>query len=100
MEEYVDRVEELEQGKKRLQVELDDLISTRSTADKNVHELEKAKRALESQLAEQKTQVILLVYTHRTYVYSYVIYCLQNGLVNTYYIHYFYRLRSWKMNCN
>ena len=27
------------------------------TADKNVHELERAKRALESQLAEQKTQI-------------------------------------------
>lgn len=53
----MDRIEELETGKKRLQIELDDLISTRGTADKNVHELEKAKRALESQLAEQKTQV-------------------------------------------
>ena len=60
MEEYIDRIEDLEQGKKRLQLELDDLISTRSTADKNVHELEKAKRALESQLTEQKTQVICL----------------------------------------
>lgn len=57
LEEYMERIEDLESGKKRLQIELDDLVSTRGTADKNVHELEKAKRALESQLAEQKTQV-------------------------------------------
>lgn len=57
LDEYMDRIEDLEAGKKRLQVELEDLISTRGTADKNVHELEKAKRALESQLAEQKTQI-------------------------------------------
>lgn len=53
----MERIEDLETGKKRLQIELDDLVSTRGTADKNVHELEKAKRALESQLTEQKTQV-------------------------------------------
>ena len=52
-----ERVEEAEMSRKRLQIELDDLVSTRGTADKNVHELEKAKRSLESQLAEQKTQV-------------------------------------------
>lgn len=57
VEELQERMEELEVSKKRLQVELDDLVSTRGTADKNVHELEKAKRALESQLAEQKTQI-------------------------------------------
>ncbi|XP_071519991.1 uncharacterized protein zip isoform X2 [Panulirus ornatus] len=57
LEEYMERIEDLETGKKRLQIELDDLVSTRGTADKNVHELEKAKRALESQLAEQKTQI-------------------------------------------
>lgn len=63
----MERIEDLETGKKRLQIELDDLVSTRGTADKNVHELEKAKRALESQLAEQKTQVskeILDFYCH------------------------------------
>ena len=53
----MERIDDLETGKKRLQIELDDLVSTRGTADKNVHELEKAKRALESQLTEQKTQV-------------------------------------------
>ncbi|XP_042206669.1 myosin heavy chain, non-muscle-like isoform X10 [Homarus americanus] len=57
LEEYMDRIEDLETVKKRLQIELDDLVSTRGTADKNVHELEKAKRALDSQLAEQKTQI-------------------------------------------
>lgn len=57
LEEYMERIEDLETGKKRLQLELDDLVSTRGTADKNVHELEKAKRALESQLTEQKTQI-------------------------------------------
>lgn len=57
LEEYSERCEDLESGKKRLQVELDDLVSTRGTADKNVHELEKAKRALDSQLVEQKTQI-------------------------------------------
>ncbi|MCL4134982.1 UNVERIFIED_CONTAM: hypothetical protein GTU68_042074 [Idotea baltica] len=57
VEEFQERMEELEMSKKRLQMELDDLVSTRGTADKNVHELEKAKRALDSQLAEQKTQI-------------------------------------------
>lgn len=57
----MERIEDLETGKKRLQIELDDLVSTRGTADKNVHELEKAKRALESQLAEQKTQVSTVI---------------------------------------
>ncbi|XP_045109525.1 myosin heavy chain, non-muscle-like isoform X11 [Portunus trituberculatus] len=57
LEEYMERIDDLETGKKRLQIELDDLVSTRGTADKNVHELEKAKRALESQLTEQKTQI-------------------------------------------
>lgn len=58
----MERIEDLETGKKRLQIELDDLVSTRGTADKNVHELEKAKRALESQLTEQKTQVSAQVF--------------------------------------
>ncbi|XP_047737475.1 myosin heavy chain, non-muscle isoform X3 [Hyalella azteca] len=57
VEEMQERLEEVDMSRKRLQVELDDLVSTRGTADKNVHELEKAKRSLESQLAEQKTQI-------------------------------------------
>lgn len=39
-----------------LQAELDELANTQGTADKNVHELERAKRALESQLAELRAQ--------------------------------------------
>ena len=39
------------------QAELDDFVSTRGTADKNVHELEKAKRSLESQLIELRAQI-------------------------------------------
>lgn len=68
MDELQERLEEVDMSRKRLQVELDDLVSTRGTADKNVHELEKAKRSLESQLAEQKTQVPIVfidgVYLH------------------------------------
>merc|ERR1712048_893913 len=44
-------------SRRQLQVELDDLINTQGTADKNVHELEKAKRQLEQELTEQKTQL-------------------------------------------
>ena len=36
---------------------MDDLVNTQGTADKNVHELEKAKRQLEQELVEQKTQL-------------------------------------------
>lgn len=50
------QVEELERGKRSLQVELDELANSQGTADKNVHELEKAKRSLESQLAELRAQ--------------------------------------------
>ncbi|XP_022242820.1 myosin heavy chain, non-muscle-like [Limulus polyphemus] len=52
-----DLLEEQERLRKQLQSELDDLMNSQGTADKNVHELEKAKRVLESQLAEQKTQI-------------------------------------------
>jgi len=54
VEELEDRLEEVDSARKKLQIELDDLVSTRGTADKNVHELEKAKRALENQLMEQR----------------------------------------------
>merc|ERR1719259_849643 len=56
IEELQDRLEEVDSARKKLQIELDDLVSTRGTADKNVHELEKAKRNLENQLEEQKAQ--------------------------------------------
>uniref|UniRef100_A0A0N4ZTS6 Myosin heavy chain n=1 Tax=Parastrongyloides trichosuri TaxID=131310 RepID=A0A0N4ZTS6_PARTI len=48
---------ESERVKKLLQVELDDLVSRKDDFGKNVHELEKAKRALESELLNYKSQV-------------------------------------------
>lgn len=50
-------VEEIERNRKQLQVELDELVNNQGTTDKNVHDLEKAKRSLESQVAEQRTQI-------------------------------------------
>lgn len=41
-------------------MELADLVESKDDVGKNVHDLEKAKRLLEQQLAEQKTQVSLL----------------------------------------
>ena len=41
-------------------MELADLVESKDDVGKNVHDLEKAKRLLEQQLAEQKTQVGLL----------------------------------------
>ena len=40
-----------------MQTELLDLVDTKDDVGKSVHELEKAKRLLEQQLAEQKTQL-------------------------------------------
>lgn len=57
LDELNDKVEELERGRKGLQAELDELVNNQGTADKNVHELEKAKRLLESKIAEQQAQV-------------------------------------------
>ncbi|XP_058796556.1 myosin heavy chain, non-muscle isoform X2 [Phymastichus coffea] len=57
LDELNDKVEELERGRKSLQAELDELVNNQGTADKNVHELEKAKRLLESKIAEQQAQV-------------------------------------------
>merc|ERR550534_867166 len=57
LEEALAKIDELERIRRQLQGELDDLANTQGTADKNVHELERTKRALESQLAEQKTQI-------------------------------------------
>lgn len=49
-----------ERARKQLQMELADLVESKDDVGKNVHDLEKAKRLLEQQLAEQKTQVGLL----------------------------------------
>lgn len=57
LDEMNDKIEELERGRKSLQAELDELVNNQGTADKNVHELEKAKRLLESKIAEQQAQV-------------------------------------------
>ncbi|XP_073974328.1 myosin heavy chain 10 isoform X3 [Rhodnius prolixus] len=56
LDDFIEKVEELERSKRQLQAELDELVNSQGTADKNVHELEKAKRVLESQLVEQKAQ--------------------------------------------
>lgn len=75
LDEACEKIDDLETKRKTLQNELDELANTqvrskswlvkcvesnkfslKGTADKNVHELEKAKRALESQLAELKAQ--------------------------------------------
>merc|ERR1712115_436207 len=50
-------LDESERSRRQLQIELDDLANTQGTADKNVHELEKAKRQVEQELAEQRTQL-------------------------------------------
>lgn len=39
------------------QGELDDLVNSQGNADKNVHELEKAKKALETELGAMKQQM-------------------------------------------
>ncbi|KAH9506277.1 Myosin-9 [Dermatophagoides farinae] len=48
---------ENERAKKLLQTELDELINNQSSAYKNFHELEKAKRSLENVVAEQKAHI-------------------------------------------
>ena len=46
-----------ERQRKALQAEYEDLVESKDEDGKNVHDLEKAKRLIEQQLAEQKTQV-------------------------------------------
>ena len=46
-----------ERQRKSLQLELQDLVETKDDVGKSVHELEKARRLLEQQLAEQTTQM-------------------------------------------
>ena len=57
LEDTLVRLEETERNKRQLQSELDDLVNSQGNADKNVHELEKAKRALEAELSEMKQQM-------------------------------------------
>uniref|UniRef100_A0A3Q4GVG3 Myosin-9 n=1 Tax=Neolamprologus brichardi TaxID=32507 RepID=A0A3Q4GVG3_NEOBR len=49
--------EELDRNNKLLRAEMEDLVSSKDDVGKNVHELEKAKRAMEQQLEEMKTQL-------------------------------------------
>merc|ERR1711997_954787 len=56
LEDTISKIEDSDRVKRQLQGELDDLINSQGNADKNVHELEKAKRALETELAEMKQQ--------------------------------------------
>ncbi|XP_007574063.1 myosin-9-like isoform X1 [Poecilia formosa] len=49
--------DELDRANKLLKAEMEDLVSSKDDVGKNVHELEKSKRAMEQQLAEMKLQV-------------------------------------------
>merc|ERR1711881_807358 len=57
LEDTIAKIEDSDRVKRQLQGELDDLINSQGNADKNVHELEKAKRALETELTEMKQQM-------------------------------------------
>merc|ERR1712077_43887 len=57
LEDTISKIEDSDRVKRQFQGELDDLINSQGNADKNVHELEKAKRALETELAEMKQQM-------------------------------------------
>lgn len=55
--ELRDRLDKLEDIKKTLQEELDDVVSSKDDAGKNLHELERAKRQMEEEVRDLKTQV-------------------------------------------
>ncbi|TWW69197.1 A Myosin heavy chain 9 Myosin heavy chain, non-muscle IIa Non-muscle myosin heavy chain [Takifugu flavidus] len=57
LESVTDIKEELDRNNKLLRAEMEDLVSSKDDVGKNVHELEKAKRAMEQQLDEMKTQL-------------------------------------------
>ncbi|CAF91216.1 unnamed protein product, partial [Tetraodon nigroviridis] len=57
LESQIDIKEELDRNNKLLRAEMDDLVSSKDDFGKNVHELEKAKRAMEQQFEEMKTQL-------------------------------------------
>ncbi|XP_069597773.1 myosin-10-like isoform X2 [Ranitomeya imitator] len=57
LEEALDQRDEFDRQNKLLRAEMDDLISSKDDVGKNVHELERAKRALEQQVSEMKTQL-------------------------------------------
>ncbi|XP_038146325.1 myosin-9-like isoform X1 [Cyprinodon tularosa] len=57
LESLMDIKEELDRNNKLLRAEMEDLVSSKDDVGKNVHELEKAKRAMEQQLEEMRTQL-------------------------------------------
>eukprot|EP00064_Thunnus_orientalis_P005996 superscaffoldBa00000604_g6010 len=57
LESLMDMKDELDRNNKLLRAEMEDLVSSKDDVGKNVHELEKAKRAMEQQLEEMKTQL-------------------------------------------
>ncbi|XP_040569834.1 myosin heavy chain, non-muscle isoform X3 [Lepeophtheirus salmonis] len=57
LEDTLARLDDKDREKRLLQNELDDLVNSQGNADKNVHELEKAKRNLEAALVEAKRQL-------------------------------------------
>ncbi|CAF3282352.1 unnamed protein product [Rotaria sp. Silwood2] len=52
--------DDLEKRFRQLRTELDDMLSTKDDIGKNIHELERIKRALEATVDEQKQQIIEL----------------------------------------
>uniref|UniRef100_A0A7N6BHN0 Myosin-9 n=1 Tax=Anabas testudineus TaxID=64144 RepID=A0A7N6BHN0_ANATE len=57
LEALMEVKEEQDRSSKLLRAEMEDLVSSKDDVGKNVHELEKAKRAMEQQLEEMKTQL-------------------------------------------
>uniref|UniRef100_A0A3B4U205 Myosin-9 n=1 Tax=Seriola dumerili TaxID=41447 RepID=A0A3B4U205_SERDU len=57
LESLMDIKEEVDRNNKLLRAEMEDLVSSKDDVGKNVHELEKSKRAMEQQLEEMKTQL-------------------------------------------
>nr|XP_061805157.1 myosin-9-like isoform X3 [Nerophis lumbriciformis] len=57
LESLIDLKEDLDRNNKLLRAEMEDLVSSKDDVGKNVHELEKSKRAMEQQLEEMKTQL-------------------------------------------
>ena len=47
------QLDESEGSRRQLQIELEELVNTQSTVNKNVHELEMAKRQVEQELAKR-----------------------------------------------
>ncbi|XP_077474164.1 myosin-9 isoform X2 [Stigmatopora argus] len=57
LESLIDLKEDQDRNNKLLRAEMEDLVSSKDDVGKNVHELEKSKRAMEQQLEEMKTQL-------------------------------------------